>query len=88
MFESCDQYIQCASASVVSCPDPTLSEGKGIWTGQGKEFERSNQIADTTISNIPTRVLRQLHALEYEYTCTYTVWMVVVVVHSLSPGKK
>ena len=36
---------------LVSSPDPTLCEGKGIWCiwtqslGQGKEFERSNQIA-------------------------------------------
>ena len=36
---------------LVSCPDPTLCEGKGVWwiwtqsSGQGKEFERSNEIA-------------------------------------------
>ena len=51
--------------------------------GQAKEFECPNQIADRTISNIPMRVLHQLHALEYEYrstTCTYTVQMIQVLV--------
>ena len=38
-------------AELVSCPDPTLCKGKGVWwiwtqsLGQGKEFECSNVIA-------------------------------------------
>ena len=83
MWFTCDYHViprysslLHACGRVVSCPDPTLCEGKGVWwiwtqsSGQGKEFERSNEIAALAQSyDLPTAGMQSAIACYINLNC-------------------